>query len=241
MSFGRYDYDRRYRRRFWVGLAKVVGILLVALSIGLFSYQMGVEQFKGRDANLREEVAQLNRQNAELHLVATQMQYAARNAEARAAELEERLTRELPQGARARLLALVTERLNGGLDAERLAFVIRQAEMPRNCQAPENKRLVASTPLTRSGARGVSFANGMITVTADGISVRNKEGNPESWFDPAQPVTIHIAALGGKATEIAGVLPLQASIVHANVEYRFSFAAGSRSTVEVTTDRCPFP
>lgn len=241
MSLGRYDYERRYRRRFWTGVFKFVLFAVFTLSVGLFAYQMGIEQFKGRDATLREEVASLSRQKAELELRVGQFQHAARAAEARAQELEARLARELPTGDLAKLLHLVGARLKSGLDAARLAFVIENAQTPRNCQPPESKRFVLATPLLRSGVRGASFGNGTVTVTGEGQSARDGQGNPESWFDPGQPVTVRITGIGGKEVEATGTLPLHQSLVVDNFEYRFTFSAGARSFVDVTSDRCPFP
>ncbi|MFX7404717.1 hypothetical protein ABTJ08_20010, partial [Acinetobacter baumannii] len=85
----------------------------------------------------------------------TQMQHAARTAEARAAELEGRLQREVPTGDLAKLTQLVSERLKSGLDANRLSFVISQAQVQRNCQPAETKRFTLSTPLLKGGSRGV--------------------------------------------------------------------------------------
>ncbi|WP_448204756.1 hypothetical protein [Azospirillum sp. sgz302134] len=241
MSLGRYDYERRYRRRFWAGFGKFSMFAVVILGVGLFAYQMGIEQLKGRDVTLREENAALSRQKAELELLASQMQHAARTAEARSAELEGRLQREVPTGDIARLGSLVAERLKGGMDANRLAFVITQAQPPRNCQQPENKRFALSTPLLKSGNRAVGFGNGTVTVSGEGQSARNPQGAAESWFDPAQPVTIKVTAIGGKESVATGVLPLHHAVVVDNTEYRFTFTAGPRSFVEVTADRCPFP
>lgn len=225
----------------WTRILKVGVVAAFVLAVALFSYQMGIEQLKGRDASLREEVNALSRQKTELELLASQMQHAARTAEAKLAEAEARLAREIPTGERARLLQLATDRLKGGMDANRLAFVIQNAQAQRNCQQPENKRFVIATPLMKSGVRAISFANGTITVTGEGQSARDGQGNPESWFDPAQPVTLKITTIGGKETVVSGPLPLHKSVVIDSNEYRFTFAAGSRSFVDVTTDRCPFP
>ncbi len=241
MGFGSYDYDSRYRRRFWSGLLKLLFMVGFVLTASLFSYQMGIEQFQGRDRGLREEVEALSRQKAELELLAGQMNSAARAAESRVAELESRLAREVPSGDRALLLDLVAERLAAGVDPKRLAFVIDKTENPRNCENPENKRFVLATPLMKTGVRGVGFANGTITVTGEGVSARNSSGNPESWFDPALPVNIKITAIGGRESVVSGVLPLHHSEVAENTEYRFTFAPGARSFVDVTADRCPFP
>ncbi|WP_207459594.1 hypothetical protein [Azospirillum sp. SYSU D00513] len=241
MSLGRYDYDRRYRRRFWRGFFKVLLIVGFLLGVALFSYQMGIEQLKGRDATLREEIAVLSRQKAELELLASQMQHAARTAEGRAAELEARLRRELPTGDLAALTKLVSERLQSGLDAQRLSFVIAQTQANRDCQPPETKRFNVSTPLLRTGNRSTTFGNGKVVVTAEGTSARDPKGAPESWFDPAEPVTIKITTLGGKQSVATGVLPLRHAVVAEDTEYRFTFNAGQRSFLEVTADRCAFP
>ena len=241
MALGRYDYERRYRRRFWAGFAKFALFAAVLLGVGLFAYQMGIEQLKGRDVTLREEISSLSRQKAELELLASQMQHAARTAEAKSAELEARLQREVPAGDLARLASLVSDRLKSGMDPNRLAFVIAQAQPARNCQQPESKRFALSTPLLKTGNRTVGFGNNTVTVSGEGQSARNAQGNAESWFDPAQPVTIKVTAIGGKQTVATGVLPLHHAVVVDNTEYRFTFTAGARSFVEVTADRCPFP
>lgn len=241
MTLGRYDYERRYRKRMRAGVIKFMLLAAFVLGVGLFSYQMGIEQLKGRDVTLREEIATLSRQKAELELLASQMQHAARTAESRVAELEGRLQREVPTGDLAKLTQLVGERLKGGLDANRLAFVISQAQIPRNCQPTDTKRFTLSTPLLKGGSRGVTFGNGTVTVTGEGQSAHNPQGNAESWFDPGQPVTIRITGMGGKGTTVSGVLPLHQSLVVDNSEYRFTIAAAQRSFVEVTSDRCAYP
>ncbi len=241
MSLGRYDYDRRYRRRFWAGFGKFGMLAILVLGVGLFAYQMGIEQLKGRDVTLREENAALSRHKAELELLASQMQHAARTAEARSAELEARLRREVPTGELARLTRLVEERMKAGMDPQRLGFVIAQAQPVRNCHQPESKRFVLITPLLKSGSRAASFGNGTVTVSGEGTSARNAQGAAESWFDPAQPVTIKVAAIGGRESVASGVLPLHHAMVVDGTEYRFTFTAGPRSFVEVTADRCPFP
>ncbi len=241
MSLGHYDYEQRYRRRFFNGSVKLGLLATLLLGIGLFAYQMGVEQMKGRDTSLREEVSLLSRQKAELELLASQMQHAAKVAEARTAEVEARLKRDVPTGELARLSKLAGERLAAGMDAARLAFVIEHAQTPRNCQPPDSKKLVLATPLLKAGNRSATFGNGAITVTGEGMSARNTQGQPESWFDPAQPVKIRIISQSGKEVVASGALPLHQSVVVDNIEHRFTFTPGPRSFIEVTADRCPFP
>ncbi|MBI1205657.1 MAG: hypothetical protein GC191_00050 [Azospirillum sp.] len=241
MSLGLYDYDRRYRRRVWTGFVKFLLFIALLLAIGLFTYQIGVEQFKGRDASLREDVSHLSRQKGELELLAQQLKQAQVSAETRAAELEARLATDVPHGDLARLMQLVSERLAEGVGIERLAFVIAAVQNKRDCQSPETKRFVLSTPIYKSPNRAISFAGGTITVTGEGASMRDANGDSEAWYDPAQPVSLRITAQGGKDYPVQGVLPLHHSIVIGNSEYRFTVVAGSRSFAEVTADRCSFP
>jgi FtsZ-binding cell division protein ZapB len=241
MALGRYDYERRYRRRFWAGFGKLGIYVALLLTVGLFSYQMGIEQFKGRDITLREEVGALSRQKEELELLASQMQKAVHTAESRIAELEGRIARELPTGDLARLNQLAAERLAEGIDPGRLSFIIAEVQNARNCQPPEVRRFALQTPLVRTGVRGVTFGNNVLSVIGEGQSARNAAGAPEAWFDPAQPVSLAITTMAGKTITVSGVLPLHQSTVVDNHEYRFTFSAGPRSFIDVTADRCPFP
>ncbi|HRQ81967.1 MAG TPA: hypothetical protein PKZ97_12715 [Azospirillaceae bacterium] len=241
MALGRYDYERRYRRKIWSGFVKVALAAGVVLTAALFSYQMGVEQLKGRDAALREEVSALSMRNAELELLAQQMKTAARTAESHAREMEGRLAREVPTGERAHILELVTKRLAAGVQADRLAFVIEHAENPRNCKGVENKRFVVATPLLKPNARGAVFAGGAISITGEGVSARNAQRDPESWYDPGQPVTLKVTLMNGKSETVEGLLPLHHNVVSEGVEYRLVLSAGARSYIDVALDRCPFP
>jgi hypothetical protein len=75
----------------------------------------------------------------------------------------------------------------------------------------------------------------------DGSSAKNEKGDPESWFDPARPVTLRLTTRDGKTIENEGILPLQHAAVGGDREYRVSVVAGSRGTVDVSLERCRFP
>ncbi|HYD30784.1 MAG TPA: hypothetical protein VEB64_07965 [Azospirillaceae bacterium] len=241
MTLGLYDTERRYRRRVWVSAVKTGLYVMGLVGTGLFAYQMGVEQIKARDGDLREEVSQLSRQKSELQLLASQLQTAARTAETKAVELEARVAKELPVGETARLSKLVAERLVAGVDPNRLAFVIAAAQNQKTCQAAETKRFVLPTPIFKAPNRTVGFA-GLITITGEGQPARDSAGNPEGWFDPSQPVTIKFSVIGGRGESVTtGTLPLHHSVVVDNTEHRFTITASARSFVEVTGDRCAYP
>ena len=98
-----------------------------------------------------------------------------------------------------------------------------------------------STPIYKSPNRSVGFAGGTITVVGDGQSARDGAGDSEGWFDPTAPLTLRITPQDGKETVITGVLPLHQSVVVDNTEFRFTAAAGARSFIEITSDRCAYP
>lgn len=241
MSLGLYSYERRRRRRFWIRVMKTTLFLALVAGIGLFSYQMGIEQVKGREVGLREEIATLEDRNVELERHVAGLQEALRTAEVQVNELETRLRRETLHGDLARLSKLVAERMTAGVAPDRLAFVINATSMPRNCEGPETKRFILPTPIYRGTNTVVGFANGAVTVSGEGEAARNREGKLEGWFDPQQPVTIHFTEDNGRETEVSGLLPLRQSVVAGTTEHRFTISAGSRSFVEVTAERCPFP
>lgn len=241
MTLGLYDYDRRRRRRSWMRLFKMLLLLAVLLGIGLFSYQMGIEQIKGREVGLRRENAGLQVRNAELERLVDTLRETARMAEVRADELETRLRRELPQGELARLTKLIAERLTAGVDADRLAFLIDMTSIPRDCEPAETKRFILPTPLYHGSNTAVGFADGAVTVSGEGAAAQNEEGQPEGWFDPQQPVAIHFTRTDGTRTTATGMLPLKQSLVIDMTEHRFTVDAGAHSFVEVTAERCSFP
>ncbi|MFM2045863.1 MAG: hypothetical protein RLY86_4439 [Pseudomonadota bacterium] len=242
MGYGLYDYDRRRRRRFWVGAAKFLAFVGLIGVIAAFSYMVGVEQVKARAISLEAEITTLTTAKEQAERRATQLQQVAQTAEVRANELEVRYQRDVPTGDLAQLAQLVAQKLAEGVDSNRLAFVIEQTGTERTCTAEETKRFVLPTPIYRGANTSVAFAEGAVTVSGEGASARDAGGNPEAWFDPRQPVTIRFARLDGTVTEATGVLPLQHSIVVGDKEHRFSITgASARSFVEVSGETCPFP
>ncbi|HYC04651.1 MAG TPA: hypothetical protein VED40_15255 [Azospirillaceae bacterium] len=240
MSFG-YDYNRRYRRRFWVRLATVAA---AAVAIGLpaaFSYQLGAEQMKSRERTVSQELAEMTAARDAADRRAAQYQTALQNAQIRVNELEVRYNREVPTGDMARLRDLLARKLAEGVDANRLAFLIEQTGAQRKCTPPEKKRFVVATPVYKGSNTSVAFAEGALTVTGEGVPDRTPTGNAEAWFDPTKPITVRFVQVDGNKTEATGLLPLTHSVVIGGTEHRFTLTPGSRSFVEVVSDRCPFP
>ncbi len=88
----------------------------------------------------------------------------------------------------------------------------------------------------------MTFADNAITVIGEGEPAVNAANQPEAWFDPAKPLTVHFSRLGGQTSKATAKLPLHHSVVLGKYEYRFTVTAGNtRGFVNVTADRCTFP
>ena len=124
MSLGLYDYERRRRRRvfgrflrygFYLGLIGVAAV---------FAYQTGIEQMEGREARLAEQIDTLSTTIERLERDRAEWQTTASDSDRRYRDLAARFEREVPRGQRRVLASLVSDRLDEGVDAERLAFYI---------------------------------------------------------------------------------------------------------------------
>jgi len=154
-----------------------------------------------------------------------------------------RYERDVASGSLAELMARIREKLEAGVDEDRLGFLIDTAGNPRNCDnKPVTKRFMVRTQISRSENDSVSFANNRITITALGESALNAEGKVEAWFDPAQVIALRLTRIGGKTMIEKGKLPLHTSVIVKDKEYIYSVVAGQqRGFVEVTGDRCDYP
>ena len=244
MTFGLYRdrVSERRRRHLVKTLAKwSAGLAIVGIA-GFYAYQIGsnlaqkdVRDLKASLAKLSKTVVGLKRENARLRTQAMKVR-------ARERKLTERFRREMPPENTKALIAKLKERLDAGVGEDRLAFVIGAAEKLRSCEdAPVTKRFIVKTPIYEGANDSVSFAENTITVTAEGVSEKTSEGRPEAWFDPARPVTARFAQIGGKVSEVTGLLPLHHSMVIDSTEHKFSVIKGARGFVKITGDRCRFP
>jgi len=243
MTLGLYDRERRRRRETAVGAVKLLLSLAVFGACGAFAYQMGIEQTKGRNEQLSMDVERLALENQRLVSAAQQLQAIARTSETRALEIERRYAQDVPTGDLARIVQIARERKAAGVAGERLAFVLTNTEAVRTCDPPDTRRFVVQTPVGPPNPNSaVRFGNGALTVTATGASARNRDGNPEAWFDPAQPIAVRFTPLGGRNEATAnGALPINQVVVVSNVEWRFALVNATRSFVEITAERCPLP
>ncbi len=241
MGLGRYDPDRRYRRRFWAGVLRTLLLLGTIIAAAAFAYQLGVERTRGIEGQLRERIETLTAANTALEHQMVQLEAAAQTAQIQYADLLERFEREVPTGIARRFADQVAARLAEGLSPDRLALYIANASEPRDCRADESKRFILATQAYSGSNTSVSFAGNRIVVGGRGESVLDDQGRAQPWFDAAEPVTVTFQTIEGEQSTVSGTLPLFTTLVLRNQEWRFTIVEGDeRGFIRVTAEVCAF-
>lgn len=244
MTNGLRGSRRRRRQNAHRAILKWLVALLVVAATGYYAYRTGTRLSEVKIEALQARIAVLSAKSGALDRLDELQQRDLVEALARAEDWQRRYERDVPTGDGKMLAEAVRQKLAAGVSPQRLAFVIGAAQEQRDCEdVLAAKRLVVTTPLHRGGRAGaVGFGNGEIVVSAAGASMRDANGNPEAWFDPAQPVRVDLVALGGQKVEETGVLPLFPSVIVGEAEYRLSVLAGpGRGLAQVSVQKCRYP
>ncbi len=233
----RAEQRRRWRVLKWLVVVGAIGVL------GVVSYQTGAEISHGEIANLEDGIARLTVRERDLGERAAQLQIELAAARRELAQWQARYEADVPTGKARGLLALAGDQLDRGVTAERIGFMIEAAGRKLDCTGePATRRFLVRTPIYRGANAAVTFAGNAITVTATGSSAKDVRGNPEAWFDPAEPVVVNFTGLGGVPSVARGPLPLHHTVLWNDTEYRFSIvAAEQRGFIAISADRCRFP
>ena len=241
MSLGFRDQKEASRRR-W-RLIRLLFFTAVLVGLGVVAYRTGTVLAEREVSRLRVEVDRLSTDIGALRDEKVQLLQQAESARLAETQWRERYDAEVPTGKSRELFALVEEQIAKGADPARIEFLIGAAANERSCDGqPRTKRFYVRTPIYEGANDAVTMADGTITVTGQGESATNADGNAEAWFDAAKPVLVRFVQPGGGGTEVSGLLPLHHSVVRGDREYRFSIAAAERrGFVFVTADSCAFP
>ncbi|MBM3533182.1 MAG: hypothetical protein FJX60_09140 [Alphaproteobacteria bacterium] len=242
MALGRLEPDRPRRST----LGRLFRLLLAVAAmggIGLFAFQLGIEDERSRQGRLADETARLAEANRQLAETGQAMRSQLQAAQTRLRDLEAAVGATPRISAAAKdLMPAIEKKLAEGADPKRLAEALAAIDKPRDCEAPESKRFLVKTALTGDGPNtSVGFSNGIVTVSGQGATAKNAEGRPEAWFEPNEPVTIRFTQIGGKSVETAGKLPIHHTLNLGQSEHRFSVMASARGFVQVTSERCKIP
>jgi len=149
----------------------------------------------------------------------------------------------VPQGVLENLVTLLAERLQAGVPAERLEFVVARASIERVCKSQiESRRLEIRTPVGTDVDNRTSLAGERITVSGEGQPARDEAGVAQAWFDPAKPVVLRFLTIDGDVERVENQLPLTHALVFDDKEYRFLAApADRRGFVDLAVQECDYP
>jgi hypothetical protein len=236
-----YDSERRYRRRLWGGVVRFVIYIAIVVATAMTAYEFGAEDLEGQRRLHQEQLLEFEQARSASEQESANLRVAVEKAKLAVQEWERRYAADVPTGTRKEMLDLVTERLDAGVTAERLGFLIRAAEEKRDCEEVETKRFLVRTPLYDGANTSVSFAGEAVSVTGTGESETTDAGLPQAWYDPKKPVTLVFTRIDGERSEVAGTLPLQQSVVHDGVEHHFLVRPGARGFAQVAAERCVYP
>lgn len=237
--------QRRRSRRNEERRRAILGRLFkLALAIGAFavtayySYEVGFRVAQGEVGSLKEQVRQATDEARKQQEQAEGDRAALNETRRQADEFKSLYEQVKPTDDIRDLSALLRVKLAEGMDPHRLAFVIKSAQNPHDCEQPTTRRFLVRTPRYRGPNANTTVHIGDMTLSADGIG---GNGGHEQWFDAERPVKLHIAAAGAKDSDVAGKLPIEHAVAIKNSEFHFTItAATSRGFVEVVSQRCEF-
>ncbi len=236
-----YDPDRRYRRRQARALLRLLFWLAIIGGVAVLAHQIGREETRGQADRVHDEADALRADLRAAEEAAARAAAAQAEAEQIAADWQARYADEVPTGPLSDLAALAAAALDAGASPDRLAFLIRNAAEPVDCQPLASRRFILPTPLYRGPNTTVAFVDGQVIVTGLGRNGVRDNGDIETAFDPAEPITIDFTLVDGRETSVEGRLPLTHSLRLGNDEYRFAIREDEPSFVSVAGERCPLP
>jgi len=221
----------------------MVFLVKLVLGIGAFgllvfyAYEVGYRVAQGELASLREQLSAANDQSSKAREQADGDRAALNELRKQSDELRGLYEQSKPSDEIKDLTALIRARMAEGLEPKRLAFIIKTAPVPRQCETLPVKRFLVRTPKTKGANTATSVRlDDQVEVSADGIGANDGR---EQWFDPDRPVRLHVAGTG-HAAELSGKLPIeQAVMLRPAQELHYTVTASvSRGYADVASERC---
>ncbi len=241
MSFSYYNPNDRYRQRAAKRMTFFLGLLFFFTVVFGLGYWVGGIRSQQNLYILQEEKRVIGEERDRVQAEMTKMRAESQTAKVRLEQLRANYDELLGGGVMRDLVSLLRQQIDHGVDIKRLKSVLLSARPPQNCSAPQTKRFVVDTPVYNGPKSRVVLPNGVVIVTASGVSAQNTKGRKEAWFDPSQPVKIRFKIKNGKVETKQGMLPIYHTIVYRNKEYRFTATAGDKSFIRLTYDNCDYP
>ncbi len=231
---------RHRRRRLLLIAAGILSGAALLLLVVMMAYETGLSQDAAERERLRADLQRLKEVNRILNEKLATTQERLEGLAKTYAELRAAYEETTVEGELAALVALLERRMEEGIPAERLAFLLRNATAEAGCEeAVETARLFVAVPLARGQRTSASLAGGRIAVAVEGQAARDEGGRPEAWFDPGAPVRATLTLIDGRRERIEGTLPVTYRLLLEEREYRLVMqAADRRGFLQVALQRC---
>jgi hypothetical protein len=226
----------------WLLLAGFV--LLLLFIVATSTYRLAATRYAVEAERLRRDLAAAHESGRRLteRVAAAEQRMAVALSRTAAAE-HDRDTR-LPRGDAARLLGLVQERLDAGVPADRLAFVIGRTRVEPTCEPRlDTKRIQPRTPLATNALVTANFLDDKVTVAAQASTAPNPAPGQTAGFDVSKPVELRFTMIGGGIETAKGLLPLGHAFVLQGRELRFIARRSEKQPgmLDVSLQLCSFP
>jgi hypothetical protein len=240
-TFG--ETRRSRRRQAWWGAGRVAGLALLVVGGALASYQIGRAQSRVEVSRLEADLAALQELNRLLSERSASAEQRAEAAVIKTARLQQSYDTDVPRGDLRALTELLAQRLRDGVPGERIAFLLREAQVQRKCEdATDAKRLVVHTSAAVVPPASAAFGKDKIIVTAEGAPIRRPDGTTDAAFDASRPVTLRFLRIGRDVAKVEGALPLSHALVLGDKEYLFAAKAADKpGQVELVAQACAYP
>jgi hypothetical protein len=228
--------EERRRQIFTFLLKLVLGGGAFALLI-YYAYEVGYRVNQGELANLRQQVTDNADAAAKAREQADGDRAALNEMKKQADGLRALYEQAKPSDEIRDLTALLRARMNEGMDPKRLAYVIKSAPVPKQCETLPVKRFMVRTPNAKTPNSAYSLRlEDQLELSADGIG--GNDGR-EQWFDPDRPLRLHMAG-AGRSGDLSSKLPIEQAVnLRPNVELHFTITASvARGYADVASERC---
>lgn len=215
-------------------------IFLLCFVMGYSAYRLGIHQTELIHEDMLNDI---NTRRSELSAYQRQVEELNHEKEIAKAESktwEDRYNREIPTGSTKELYEILTKRLEEGVPAERLSFVIRHAQAAPKClEKPISKKIPIGVPGAAAGK--TTFFDGMLMIEGKGLAAKNQQGAKEFWFDPKNAISIELSHVTGKSHAVTGKLPFETLLQVGDKIYHINLRAGPRGYCFVSATECDYP
>ena len=239
MSRRRSRRNEERNRAIFLWLFKAVVVVGALGFIAYYSYEVGKRVDKAETSSLEEKLSEATERVRVLQDQAETNTATLAETRKQSDELKALYDQVRPDSELSSLIALLRGKLASGMTPNRLAFVIKSAQNPRNCDDAVSRRFLVRTARYKGADTSTMLRfSELVTLSAEGAGAN---GGREQWFDPDLPIKLHISAVGLRDDEIAGPLPLEYAVATRGSEFHFVVSKGaSRGFVDVTSQRCEF-